>query len=414
MSAAWQEKMRQKVEAQLAHQQTSIPEAGKAAAASAANRVVAFTAASEIKVRPVWWLWENRLPAGAVSLLGGREGIGKSTCAYTLGAQLTRGTLAGAYYGEPRSVIIAASKDSWSHTIVPRLMAADADLPRVFRVDVMTTEGFDSELSLPVDIPALRERADEEDAAMLLLDPLLSRLSPALDSHKDAEVRQALEPVSRLAADSGMTVLGIIHVNKSGSSDPLSVIMGSRAFVAVARAVLFAMTDPDAEDQCLLGQPKNNLGRLDLPTLTYRIEGVKVADTDEGEVWTGKLAWTGNTDRTVGDALEAAARGEDRSAVEEATEWLEDYLTSRGGAEESATIKKAAKPAGHSGRTLQRARGRLRVTAESFGFPRQTYWMLPGDPLPGAPVGENSGARSRESGPTGTTGTTGVSGGESF
>jgi RecA-family ATPase len=385
MSAAWQEKMRQQVEAELARQQTSIPENGKAAAASAANRVVAFTAASEIKVRPVRWAWENRLPVGAVSLLGGREGIGKSTCAYTLGAQLTKGTLAGAYYGEPRSVIIAATEDSWSHTIVPRLMAAGADLDRVFRVDVMTTEGFGSELSLPVDIPALKERAAQEGAAMLLLDPLLSRLSPSLDSHKDAEVRQALEPVSRLAADSGIAVLGIIHVNKSGSSDPLSLIMGSRAFVAVARAVLFAMTDPEDDDGCLLGQPKNNLGRLDLPTLTYKIEGAKVAETDEGDVWTGQLHWTGDTDRTVGDALDAASRGEDRSAVEEATVWLEDYLMSKGGAEQSSTIKAAAKPAGHSGRTLQRARARLKVTTESIGFPRQTYWLLPGAPVPDVP-----------------------------
>jgi hypothetical protein len=320
-----------------------------------------------------------------VSLLGGREGIGKSTCAYTIAAQLTKGTLAGAYQGQPKSVVIAATEDSWSHTIVPRLMAADADLARVFRVDVVTTEGFGSELSLPVDIPALSEKAVEHDVAMLLLDPLLSRLSPSLDSHKDAEVRQALEPVSRLAAASGMAVLGIIHVNKSGSSDPLGVIMGSRAFVAVARAVLFAMTDPEDDDQCLLGQPKNNLGRLDLPTLTYRIRGAKVAETDEGDVWTGQLTWTGDTDRTVGDALDAASRGEDRSAVEEATEWLEDFLTSRGGAEQSKTVKDAGKPAGHSGRTLQRARRRLKITADSFGFPRQTYWLLPGAPAPDVP-----------------------------
>jgi hypothetical protein len=46
---------------------------------------------------------------------------------------ITRGTLPGEFYGEPKSVLVAAAEDSWSQTIVPRLIAADADLDRVFR-----------------------------------------------------------------------------------------------------------------------------------------------------------------------------------------------------------------------------------------------------------------------------------------
>ena len=41
---------------------------------------------------------------------------------------MTRGTLQGACQGNPRAVIVAATEDSWEHTIVPRLMAAGADL----------------------------------------------------------------------------------------------------------------------------------------------------------------------------------------------------------------------------------------------------------------------------------------------
>ena len=66
----------------------------------------------------------------------------------------------------------------------------------------------------------------------------------ALDTHKDAEVRQALEPIVKLADRSSLCVLGLIHVNKSTTSDPLSALMGSRAFAAVARSVLFVMVDP--------------------------------------------------------------------------------------------------------------------------------------------------------------------------
>src|SRR5688500_4380374 len=86
---------------------------------SPASRKVTLTAASTIKVRPVRWLWEGRLPLGGLSLLGGREGIGKSICAYTLAAEITKGRLTGAYWGKPRSVIVAATEDSWEHTINP-------------------------------------------------------------------------------------------------------------------------------------------------------------------------------------------------------------------------------------------------------------------------------------------------------
>jgi AAA domain len=54
------------------------------------HRSIHLTAVSSIDVRPVKWLWDNRLPLGTLGLLGGREGIGKSIVAYTLAGLLTR------------------------------------------------------------------------------------------------------------------------------------------------------------------------------------------------------------------------------------------------------------------------------------------------------------------------------------
>ena len=109
----------------------------------------------------------------------------------------------------------------------------------------------------------------------------------------------------------------------SGSTDPLTGIMGSRAFAAVARSVLYAMTNSDDETLHHLGLPKNNLGKVDLPTLDYRIESAKVADTDEGEVWTGRVAWLGESSQSIRELMESASETADlRSAVGEATTWL--------------------------------------------------------------------------------------------
>jgi hypothetical protein len=365
-------------------------------------RRLRLVSASSIKVRPVQWLWEGRLALGVLALLGGREGIGKSLVSASFASSVTRGAFPGVYAGRPRGVIIAATEDSWEHTLVPRLMAAGADLGRVFRVDVETSEGLGAELSLPRDLDALGVLIAETEAALVILDPLMSRLDSSLDTHKDAEVRRALEPVAALANRTGAGVLGLIHVNKGQSLDPLTSLMGSRAFAAVARAVLYMMTNPDDEDEVLLGQPKNNLGRSDLPTLTLKIESAHVADTDEGPVWTGRAAWTGESAQSIRETLATAGEGpEIHTATAEAADWLADFLKAEGGSCDSVAVKAAAAKAGHAERTLARARTRVRVAVETSGFPRSSVWRLPGRSVTPLPRGDVT---------TGMTGATGVAG----
>jgi hypothetical protein len=356
-----------------------------------ALRRIRLTSADTIKIRPVHWLWQDRLALGTLALLGGREGIGKSTLAYQLAADITRGVLPGRFAGRPRSVIVAATEDSWEHTIVPRLIGAEADLTRVFRVDVQTYMGFETGLSLPRDLGSLADAVREVGAALILLDPLMSRLDAKLDTHKDAEVRQALEPLVRIADTTNTAILGLIHLNKSLSTDPLTMLMGSRAFAAVARAVLFAMVDPEDETKRILGQPKNNLGRTDLPTLDFRIVSAHVADTEEGPVYTGRVDWQGESSRLLGEVLEAASDGPDaRTATQEAGDWLADWLSSTGGTDDSASIKREGAKAGHSPDSLKRARRRIGALITSEGFPRHTFWSLPDTQPVGAGLGESA------------------------
>jgi len=370
------------------------------------HRTVKLTRASDIRVRPVRWLWEGRVALGTLALLGGREGIGKSTVGYTLAADLTRGRLPGVNFGTARSVIVCATEDSWEHTIKPRLMAADADCDLIYRVDVATPEGMDTSLSLPRDLVELERSVREVGAALILLDPLMSRLDANLDTHRDAEVRLALEPLVRVADNTQAAIVGLIHVNKSQSTDPLTLLMASRAFAAVARAVLFVMTDPDDESTRLLGQPKNNLGRTDLPLLSFRISGAHVADTDDGPVWTGRVQWHGERSGSIGEVLEAAAGGtEARTATGEAADWLSDYLSTVGGTDESAVIKEAGRKAGHSKDTLIRALKKLKGSSESHGFPRRSYWTLAGTAVQSS---QHSRRSPGESAPTATTATTGA------
>jgi AAA domain/DnaB-like helicase N terminal domain len=339
-------------------------------------RRVVVTPASKITPRRVRWCWNDRLALGTLALLAGPEGLGKSTLAYWLAARITRGDLPGEYLGQPRAVLVCATEDSWAHTIVPRLMAASADLGLVFRVEVKAADDITLGLSLPRDIHDLDQAAHQTGAALLILDPLLSRISEALDSHKDGDVRRALEPLVGIADHAGMAIVGLIHHNKSGSTDPLQLVMASKAFTAVARSVHTVIKDPDddTDTRRLFGTPKNNLGRTDLPVLSFTITRWTYA-TNDGIGDTGQLVWGDDVDGTIGEALRRANEDPDnRSATEEAADWLSDYLTARGPWVHSAETKADARKAGHNEEALRRARRKLKVKIEYQGYPRQSYW----------------------------------------
>lgn len=345
------------------------------------RRSLTLTPASTIKPTRVRWSWEARMALGALSLVAGPEGLGKSTLVYWIVAEVTRGRLPGEHFGTPKAVIIAATEDSWEHTIVPRLMAADADLERVYRVDVTTTLGTEGAISLPADIPALSKAAADIDAVLLVLDPLTSRLSSNLDTHKDSETRLALEPLVDFANRNNVAVIGIMHFNKSGSTDPLALIMASKAFTAVARSVSTVIKDPEDETEAarLFGTVKNNLGRSDLPTLRFTIAGHCIP-TDDGDAWTGKLIWGQDATGTIGDALTRAAdSGGGGSAAAEAAEWLEGYLEDANGCATSKAVKAAASIERVSDNSLRAARKRLGVRVINIKEKqRRTLWALSG------------------------------------
>lgn len=339
---------------------------------------VLLTRASAIKMRPVYWTWDDRIPNGSLTVVPGREGIGKSLLLAWLTAQITRGILPGVHFGTPRPVIYAATEDSWSHTIGPRLYAAGADLDMVYRVDV-ERDGRLDQLTLPTDCAALAKEINRLGVGLLAADPLLSLIHSGINTHQDRDLRTALEPLVKLADETSCAVVGLAHFNKSASTDALNLITGSRAFSAVARAVLAIARDTEADDgSCVLSQAKNNLGRLDLPSLRYVVQSAEVP-TEEGPAFVGRLEFTGESDRSVSDILGAAAElnTDSRAVRDAACEWLTAYLREKGGEAPAAEVKKAARAEDIAERTLQRAAARARVAMVRSGFPSKTYWQLP-------------------------------------
>jgi hypothetical protein len=214
-----------------------------------------------------------------------------------------------------------------------------------------------------------------------------------LDTHKDAEVRRGLEPLSRLAHTANLGVIGLIHENKSSASDLLSRIMGSRAFTAVVRAVLYAARreeDPDDEDgmedefgipterrpvEFVFGQAKSNLGGLIPHAIRYQIQGVDVGwDEKKNKVIaSSRIVWGATEEQSVQDIVKAQESVKRDAKVSEAKKWLKDYLTGKGEIS-SQTVLKAGEELGHTRSTVQRARGALKVSVKPLG--KGTTWSL--------------------------------------
>jgi hypothetical protein len=259
----------------------------------AETRRVRLTKASDFKIKAVRWVWAGRMPMGEITLIPGREGVGKSTFLAWLAAKLTKGELPGVWDGTKRAVLYAATEDSWEHTIAPRMLAAGADMDLVYRVDVQVVEGKYGKLLLPTDVMELTTAALDVEAAALMCDPVISVLADRINTFKAQELRSALEPLRMAAERAELAVAGLVHFNKGKDTDVLTSVSGSRAWTEVARAVVAIAKDPDADEYtCVVSQVKNNLGRSDLPHLAYTIGSATVETHDGGETEVGRLRWT--------------------------------------------------------------------------------------------------------------------------
>jgi hypothetical protein len=252
-------------------------------------------------------------------------------------------------------VIIVATEDSWAHTIVPRLIAAGADLSMVARADVTSETADDVTISLPSDVSLLEETIKEYGVALVVLDPVLSVMADTINDHRSRDVRIALEPLVAVADRTGCLMLAIAHFNKGSGTDPATLLSGSHAFRDVPRALFaFAITKTEK----VLSQVKNSLGRDDLPSLTYMIESVTVP-TPEGDAEVSKFVLGGVSHRDVADLL-ADQDGDDSDLRNAAQEFILSYLMTNGLAAPASKVIGTGVSNGFTADQMKNARARMK------------------------------------------------------
>jgi hypothetical protein len=331
--------------------------------------------ADRLRPEPIRWLWPGWLARGKLHVLAGAPGTGKTTIAIDLAASVTAGrALPSGYRPQRGSVLIWSGEDDPADTLVPRLLAAGADLTRVRFVGDTREDGERRPFDPARDVDLLAAAvAGVDDVALLIVDPLVSAV--AGDSHKNAEVRRGLAPLVDLAARLDAALVGITHYSKGTQGrEPLERVSGSLAFGALAR-VVFGTVRQQAEDgepqRMLLARCKSNIGP-DGGGFTYAFEQAELRAHPGVEA--SRIVWGAAVEGTARELLAEAEPADDHAEARDAADWLRELLAS--GPMAVKDVRRHGDNAGFAWRTLQRAMRAAGVESKRGGFGLPATWGL--------------------------------------
>jgi hypothetical protein len=342
--------------------------------------------ASEVTPKKVDWLWPRRLPLGKVIVFEGDPDEGKSTTAIELAARVTIGAdMPDGSPGIPASgAVIVSLEDGIDDTIVPRLMAAKADLSKVRIIKTIRgQDGIDRTPTLPVDLPEIEAAIKDVGARILVIDPLVATLASDTNSFRDQDIRRVLAPVEGFAEANCVAAIVIRHLNKGNNPNPKYRGGGSIGILGASRAGFLFGDSPDNDGSKIMAAVKTNLCAKP-PAMRYRLRQCQV--TFEGQIETVALEWQGESSHTAKALLAEAESEEDSNTLAEAKAFLLEAL--KDGPQDSKALLREAREAGiaseKSHRTLDRAKAILGVKSRKVGMGSGQHWEweLPKDAKP--------------------------------
>lgn len=194
---------------------------------------------SDVTLEPINWLWPGRIAKGKITFIAGLPGLGKSQVTVSIAAIVSSGGIwpVDEMPADVGNVLILSAEDGIADTIKPRLLAAGADTDRIEAIEAVRMGDQSRPFSLKRDLELLRDTK----ASLLIVDPLTAYLG-GIDSHKNADVRAFMAPLSELAQKMEMAVVCVSHLNKSSGNEAVFRISDSMAFVAAVYVVRILWT----------------------------------------------------------------------------------------------------------------------------------------------------------------------------
>lgn len=330
---------------------------------------------NDIEMKPVVWMWEERIACAKLNVLAGDAGLGKSQTTANLAAIIST----GGYFPDSDTpaikgnVIFLSAEDDPADTIKPRLMAAGADVTRVYILDAIKTKSREGKegirnFDLSEDIERLAATIEKVgNVRLVVIDPISAYMG-GTDSHNNADMRGLLAPLSAMAARHGAAILLVTHLNKSQNPDIMARVMGSIALIAAARAGFVVVKDTKEPDTRYFLPIKNNIGN-DREGFAYHIETVVLSD----EITTSKIVWhEGAVDAHKILHPEPEVKP---TATNGAKEFLQEILSQ--GAVSAKEVFENAEAAGYSKSSIQRARARAGAKTRKKGMEEGWEWFIP-------------------------------------
>ena len=337
---------------------------------------------ASITLEPIDWVWIGWLAGGKLHILGGAAGTGKTTLALAMAAVITFGGVwpdgTQASIGD---VLIWSGEDDIADSLVPRLIACGADLERCHFISGANDANGKRAFDPSKDMAALAEAMEKlPSLRLIIVDPVVSAVVG--DSHKNAEVRQSLQPLVDLGAKAKCAVLGITHFSKGTQGRaPLERISGSLAFGALPRLVMGTAAPQDHLSPRRLVRLKSNIGP-DGDGFEYSLARKQVSGSAgiEGQfvVWGEVLTGSSSTLIGVIEQPEKSDR-QDASKLGVAKRFLTKLLDN--GPMATKQLEAEANDAGLAWPTVRRAKDDLGIEAHKTGFGSSGNWFCK---LPGA------------------------------
>ena len=313
------------------------------------------TCLSDIEPEPVRWLVPQYIPLGKMVLIAGDGGHGKSFTTLHMAAMISTGRCCfGLDYvpHPPAEVLLISCEDDFGDTVVPRLLAAGADLRKIHRVNGIPVKGEKpgERKILPFSLAyyeALEHHVSKNpNIKLVVIDPAGAYIgSTGVDDHKDSDLRSLLGPLSDLGNKYKITIVLVKHLNKGTNAKAVNKVSGGAGYVNAVRAAYLIAPDPTREDESkkLFLPMKFNIVKKP-PGLKFHLEPCFVGEQDEilskfpqivgddRESLASQLhyvKWDGMTSVTADNAVAHGNSNDSKgkpSRVKDCADWMPNFM----------------------------------------------------------------------------------------
>jgi hypothetical protein len=322
----------------------------------------AFVTLADVKEEPLNWLYEPYILRGALNVLDGNPGLGKSFFCAGLAACVSAGLRTkfsrNVAHGD---VVMLSAEDDPRRVLRKRVRLAGGDLSRVHAQDTPFT--LDAQ-----GLALLRAELERHHPLLVIIDPITAYFDASVDFYRANDMTQFLAAIELLAREFDCAIVIVRHLKKSQNDAAVFMGIGSVAISGRIRSGLLMGLHPEDPEIRAIAHMKSNYGRKG-PTILFELKVIK--DEDQPVI-----QWLDPTEDLDEDSIitqRQGARGRPSEARDHARAFLLEFLAD--GGKERAAVERAAETRSISLMTLRRASEELGVVKLRQG--RVTIWTLP-------------------------------------